>query len=248
MERYIVLRFDDNIIFKDKEKNIELSVKHYPEDYHTDVVIVDENYTEDFIEFIVKELTKTKDLFSLYVKTDSKSIEKRMENLGYKVSNYQYIISKDNCGSEASLEYDVSNILGEEEKDYFLKQINESTKKNHAYFRPNYEYSPYTETSDRWQYLTFRVNGEIVGIVNFEDFLPDDKEHEIDDIFLVSNRICIGGIFAQNEEIVVDIIKYLLHLYKKDVMVNFLYTEDMVKKGILLCNGKFMRTLFLFVE
>lgn len=141
-------------------------------------------------------------------------------------------------------EFVVSNKLDSESKKYFLNHINEIGRINQKYMNPNVKY---TEVSDKWfgmedyQFLIYKNNGKIVGMVDFKIF-DDDKC--ADDLYNCCNSICIRTVLADNEKIIEDIFKDLINKYQKRIILSHLYTDIMLKNVIANVNGIFK---YLFV-
>lgn len=203
--------------------------------YSYDVLRITKDFDYGFIDFILKELIKTKDLCLVEVLFENDEIINIINENNLKIGNYNYMIPLKKYHNIK--EYDVSNNLNEENKKYFLKNINEIGKVNYKYIAPKEEYQ---EISEKWfniedyQVLTFKKRKDIVGMVNFKilDYYECNNE-----LYNDSDSICIRALVANNKETMVDILKYMVNKYQKRIIISHLYTECRLKEAIKDMNG-----------
>lgn len=225
--------------FKDNENKKELKFsKRELQDcdvYSYDVLRITKDFDYNFIAFILKELIKTKDLLMVEILFEDKKILDIIKNNNLKICNYNYVIPFKEYSNIK--EYDVSNNLNDENKKYFLKNINEIGKLNYKYIAPKEEY---LEISDKWfnneyyQIFTFKKEKDIAGMVDFKIF---DYYECNDELYNYSDSICIRALVANNKETMVDILKYMVNKYQKRIIISHLYTENMLKEAIEDMNG-----------
>lgn len=253
MKKYISERENNRIIFKNLLDNSELEVMHYDEKYAFDQIYIDEKYDLDFIEYVIQELKKLNDIGVLYGEYDSLKLEELLYRNGFRISNYQYTIKYLNNFEIG--DYKVSDTLNQEEKEYYLKMINKSTLDNHQYINPNRPYEKYTEkwflsaAQEGFKYRIYRNKDKIVGIVEYINF---DKNYIIKDdtkkYFNWHNKLCIRCIFSEDEQVLEDMIKDLLNIYKKDIIIHITYNEKILKKIVNKLDGRFDVCLYALVE
>lgn len=249
-DKYIKKIKNNNIIFKDKVNNTELTITHIDDKHSFDEIFIDEKYDLDFIDYFVKELKKTNDIaviFSLYSSSD---LEKILLNNNLKISNYQYIIKFKEYPN--TNQYEISTKLNDESKAFYLKTINNIDKINHNYINPNSEFIEFSEKwfeTDEFVYRIYSQDGTIVGIVDYEIF-EDDVEYwkYTNNIFNYNNKLCIRCLFGENEIVLKDIIIDLLNTYKKDIVINTTYAENDLKNVIKQMNGIFNYGRYTLVD
>lgn len=253
MEKYINKKENDKIIFKNLLDNTELEVTHYDEEYVFDQIFLDEKYDLDFIEYVIQKLKETKDIPGLYSEFDSLKLEELLYKNGLRISNYQYTI-KYSKNFELS-NYEISDTLDQNGKDYYLKMLNKSSRNNHPYLDPNHSYREYTEKwfeneeIKKYKYRIYRKNDMIVGIVEYINF---DNDYTVGDsiksYFDYSNKVCIRCIFSEDEQVLEDMIKDLLTIYKKDITVHIIYNDKALKNVVNRFDSRFDVCLYVLVE
>ena len=221
MEKKVI---NNKIIFEDLKNNSRLNVIHYDDPNVFDEPIIDKQYSLDFVDYFVKELTKTNDIYAILSNYDSKELENLMFNNDFRVFNYQYIIKYRNFNQ--SRIYDVENNLNDESKKYFLKHINNMVETNNEYLNPNQTMEKIDDKYFDNVYSIYRVykeNNKIVGIVNYSDS---------------NDFLGIYGLFGENQNILDYIVNDLLINYKKDIYINILYSQNDLKRIVENNKGK----------
>lgn len=243
---YEKIEKDNCYYFRDNKNNKEIKFLkkelHDCEIYSCDILRISKDFDYEFIDFILKELIKTKDLLVVEVLFQNEEIIDILHKNNLKIANINYEIPLKKYNFQN--EFVVSNKLDSESKKYFLNHINEIGRINQKYMNPNVKYR---EVSDKWfgiedyQFLIYKYNGKIMGMVDFKIF-DDDKC--ADDLYNCCNSICIRTILADNEKIIEDMFKDLINRYQKRIILSHLYTDIMLKNAILNVNGIFK---YLFV-
>lgn len=221
--------------------NSKLSISHYDDKDIFDTIFINKGYDLNFINYIVQELRKSKDIIGIFSLYDSQELEKLLENNGLKVLAYQYTIK---YSKQTELEhYNISNILDQEATNFYLKIINMYTKINHEYIYSNTEYQEINENyfkNEEFRYRIYRKNGNIIGIVSyrvFESYFDYGNNNLA--IFDCNNKICIRGLFSNYKQALEDIIKDLLNTYKKDIVIIITYSEKKLRHVVESFNSTF---------
>lgn len=250
MEKYSTIKKDDEIIFKDLTNDLELKIKHYDEDYIFDNIFINEKYELDFIEYVVKELKKTKDIGVLLAEYDSTLLENLLYKNELRISNYQYTIKKTKYNKMDS--YEITNILDKEGKDFYLEMINKYAQSNFTYLYPNKEYKEYSENwfnNEEFEYRVYRKMGKVVGIVDYKNFDYNSNYGKTEkSYFSYNNKLCIRCIFSKDEQVLEEILKDLLNVFKKDIIIHFTYSEKYLKNILNNFNYKFDYCQYILVE
>lgn len=250
MEIYTKSLEDNKIIFKNTLDNSELSVIHYDDEYIFDTIFLNEQYDLNFINYIIQELKKSKDIIGIFSLYDSQVLEKLLENNGLRVLSYQYTIK---YSKKTELEhYNISNILDQEAKDFYLKMINMYIKINHQYIYPNTESQEINENyfkNEGFIYKVYRKNGKIVGIVDFQivNYNCTD-ESSLPSCFNHCNKLFVRGIFSEEKQTLENIIMNLLNTYQRDIIINITYTENELKSVVNKLNGSFDFCQYILVD
>ena len=195
MDNYTKQIQDNKIIFKDILNKKELVVNHYDEDYHFDTVFIDESMNTNFILYVIKELKKTNDLSIVTSLCDSPIIDDVLINNGLRVLNYQYTI--DNKEYLMNNNYDISNVLDDESKNFYLEKVNEISRANSKYLNLDNELTKYNDKIfeiEEFYYRVYREDKNIVGIVDYK---------------VIDNKLFIRSLLCINEQVIEDIIKDL---------------------------------------
>lgn len=250
MEKYIKVIENDKIKFKNLLDGSELEIVHYKDECIFDTIFINEKYDLDFINYVIHQLKKSKDIGVLFVEYDSSIMEKILYKNGLKISNYQYTIKKSkNFKLNA---YEVSNILNQEEKNFYLKIINKLVQENSKYFNPNKQYQEFGEkwfNNEEPEYRVYRKMGKIVGIVDYKNFDYDPNYRDISsNYFNYKNKLCIRCLLSEEEQVIEDILKDLLTFYKKDIIINITYSEKSLRKVVNKFNSKFDFCQYILVE
>lgn len=225
---------DNKIIFEDIDNKICLEVIHNDNECIFDVVTIDEKYTLDFIEYFIKELKKTNDILVIISLYNSKKLEDLLSKYNFKVSNYQYTIKFNNYITHNN--YDIFDNLDYDSKMYYLQMINKIGKVNHKYYNPNKKYQ---EIDEKWfnnedtLYRVYKKDKKIVGISDYK---------------IVDNKVCIRCLLSDDKIVLEDMIKDLLNVYKKDIIINIIYTENNIKEIINNLSSEFNHCKFILVE
>lgn len=238
MKKFTKEIIDQTIIFKDEINKKEIKVKHYDDECIFDILKISEDLDYKFIDYIITELQKTNDISLAIFLFQNDEIENLIHKHNLKILNYNYEIPYQSFKLRRN--YIVSSKLNAESKEYYLKILNEENQKNHLYLSPNEKYQPITEKCfliEGWQYLIYKLNAEIVGVVDFEIF--DDEIGATDELYNYNNAVCIRCLFANNKEIASDILKDLLNRFKKRIIISHQYTNDNLKTAISDINGEF---------
>ena len=250
MKKFTNVRDKDRIVFKNLSDSSELIVNHFDEEYICDTIFIDEKYDLDFVNYIVHILKETDDIGVLFAKYDSRHLEKVLANNGLKVSNYQYTIRNDE--NYRVCEYEVSDVLKFEEKNFYLGIINKLARENCAYLNPDKEFQEY---GDRWfeiedyQYRTYRKNGVIVGIVDYKNFECDAYCKEVsNDCFDYNGKLCIRCLLSEDEKVLEDMLRDLLATYKKEIVINVTYGEKSLKAVLNKFDCKFDFCQYVLIE
>lgn len=82
MEKYIKVIENNKIIFKNLLDGSELKIAHYEDELIFDTIFINEKYDLDFINYVILQLKKSKDLRILFVEYNSSIIEKTMYKIG----------------------------------------------------------------------------------------------------------------------------------------------------------------------
>ncbi len=231
---FVKIEKDRYYSFKDNEKHKEIKfLKRELKDcdvYCYDILRLTKDLNYGFIDFILKELIKSKDLLMCEILFCNDEILKILHKNNLKVGNINYEIPFKN--KKIKFNYEVEYDLNSENKKYFLDHINEIGIINQEYIDPKNEYQV---ISDKWfgiedyEFLTYKYNNKIVGMVDYKIF---DNYETSNDLYNYSNSICIRAIFANNKEILEDILKDLGHRYQKRIIINHLYSDKMLKDAI----------------
>lgn len=233
MDNYTKQIQDNKIIFKDILNKKELVVNHYDEDYHFDTVFIDESMNTNFILYVIKELKKTNDLSIVTSLCDSPIIDDVLINNGLRVLNYQYTI--DNKEYLMNNNYDISNVLDDESKNFYLEKVNEISRANSKYLNLDNELTKYNDKIfeiEEFYYRVYREDKNIVGIVDYK---------------VIDNKLFIRSLLCINEQVIEDIIKDLLNVYKKDLIISITYSENNIREIIKKLNGKFNYCMYKLI-
>lgn len=234
MDNYTKQIQDNKIIFKDILNKKELVVNHYDEDYHFDIVFIDESMSTNFILYVIKELKKTNDLSIVTSLCDSPIIDDVLINNGLRVLNYQYTI--DNKEYLMNNNYDISNVLDDESKNFYLEKVNEISRANSKYLNLDNELTKYNDKIfeiEEFYYRVYREDKNIVGIVDYK---------------VIDNKLFIRSLLCINEQVIEDIIKDLLNVYKKDLIISITYSENNIREIIKKLNGKFNYCMYKLID
>lgn len=234
MDNYTKQIQDNKIIFKDILNKKELVVNHYDEDYHFDTVFIDESMNTNFILYVIKELKKTNDLSIVTSLCDSPIIDDVLINNGLRVLNYQYTI--DNKEYLMNNNYDISNVLDDESKNFYLEKVNEISRANSKYLNLDNELTKYNDKIfeiEEFYYRVYREDKNIVGIVDYK---------------VIDNKLFIRSLLCINEQVIEDIIKDLLNVYKKDLIISITYSENNIREIIKKLNGKFNYCMYKLID
>ncbi len=234
MDNYTKQIQDNKIIFKDILNKKELVVNHYDEDYHFDTVFIDESMNTNFILYVIKELKKTSDLSIVTSLCDSPIIDDVLINNGLRVLNYQYTI--DNKEYLMNNNYDISNVLDDESKNFYLEKVNEISRANSKYLNLDNELTKYNDKIfeiEEFYYRVYREDKNIVGIVDYK---------------VIDNKLFIRSLLCINEQVIEDIIKDLLNVYKKDLIISITYSENNIREIIKKLNGKFNYCMYKLID
>ncbi len=240
MDKYSKEFKDNMFVFNDLEKDVSLKVEHYDEEGVFDVLFVDERFDVDFVAYIVRELKKTDDILTLYSTYDSHRLESKLDELGMKVSNYQYCVEGD--VSSAKGKYEIEDALDDVAKDYYLGNINEYARKNYRYLygqEMEDEYGSKWFREDEQSYRVYKKNGKIVGVVDYQVFEKSEGGHPTNEVFDVADSVCIRALFGEDEDTMKDILRDLSSVYNKRIIVNVTHSEKMLKEALVNLNGKF---------
>lgn len=244
-KRFIKEYIDNKIIFTDLRCNKIVTIKHYDDPNSFDVLRIGEDLNKDFVNYIVSELQRTNDIamcIALYYDND---IENILHNNGFKVSNHNYLISYKKYDLYRDLTRDDN--LNDESKKYYLDMINKLIKQNSKYYNQKAKHLNNKITwNNQFQCLVYKINKKIVGIVDFQNF--GYENHNDDVLFDYNNKIAIRSLFADTIEIGVKILKDLLNMYKKDIIISHLYTDNNLKEIIKKVNGKFIYTIYTNIK
>ena len=234
MDNYTKQIQDNKIIFKDILNKKELVVNHYDEDYHFDTVFIDESMNTNFILYVIKELKKTSDLSIVTSLCDSPIIDDVLINNGLRILNYQYTI--DNKEYLMNNNYDISNVLDDESKNFYLEKVNEISRANSKYLNLDNELTKYNDKIfeiEEFYYRVYREDKNIVGIVDYK---------------VIDNKLFIRSLLCINEQVIEDIIKDLLNVYKKDLIISITYSENNIREIIKKLNGKFNYCMYKLID
>ena len=234
MDNYTKQIQDNKIIFKDILNKKELVVNHYDEDYHFDTVFIDESMNTNFILYVIKELKKTNDLSIVTSLCDSPIIDDVLINNGLRVLNYQYTI--DNKEYLMNNNYDISNVLDDESKNFYLEKVNEISRANSKYLNLDNELTKYNDKIFEIEEFYYRVYREDKNIVGIEDYK------------VIDNKLFIRSLLCINEQVIEDIIKDLLNVYKKDLIISITYSENNIREIIKKLNGKFNYCMYKLID
>ncbi len=243
MEKYINVIENDKIIFKNLLDSSEIVVTDCDSEYAFDNIFINEEYDLDFIDYVVKKLKQSKDIGVMTAEYDSPILEKLLYENGLRVSNYQYTIKKNENFKLDN--YEVSNILNKEDKEFYLKMINKFSRDNHQYIDPNGQYQEYTEKwfdNGRFEYRTYRKNGKIVGVVEYQNF--DYYANSSNSI----NEFHIRCLFSDEDQVMEDILKDLLSIYKKDIIISITHNEKKLKSVVNKMDSDFDFCLYVLVD
>ena len=249
MEKYSKVIKNNKIIFIDKLHNKKLTVNHFDDKSIFDTIYIDETYDINFLDYIIKELIKTDDINSLYLLNNNLDLKNIINNNGFKISHYQYKI-KYNKTFKLNYNYEITNTLDNDSKKYYLKMINNFSKQNNNYLELKEEVK-YDENwlNNRFNYRVYKLNKKIVGILDYNLF--NENEFNINsEIFNYNNKLCIRCLFGKSKEILLDIIKDLLNVFKKDIIISFTPSEKnleyILNKSNL--NSKFDYCLYILFK
>ncbi len=250
MEKYIKEIENNKIIFKNLSDGSKLEIEHYEDECIFDTIFINEKYDLNFINYIIQQLKESNDIKVLFVDYDSPLVEKMLYKNGLKVSNYQYTIK---YSKNFKLnDYEVSTVLNEEAKNFYLKIINSLARENSLYFNPNQSYQEYGEKwfcNEEFAYRVYRKMGKIVGIVDYKNFdYNPNHENTTNNHFNYNNKLCIRCLLSEEEQVIEDILKDLLSFYKKDIIINITYTEKILKNVVEKFNSKFDYCQYILME
>lgn len=250
MEKYIKVIENNKIIFKNLLDGSELKIAHYEDELIFDTIFINEKYDLDFINYVIHQLKKSQDLRILFVEYNSSIIEKTMYKNGLKVLNYQYTIKKSKNFELNS--YQISNILNQEEKNFYLNIINKLSQENSVYLNLNKQYQKYSEKwfdIEGFEYRVYRKMGKIAGIVDYKNFDYDSNyEEHSSEYFNYNNKLCIRCLLSEEEQVIEDILKDLLTLYQKDIIINITYNEKSLHNVVNRLNSQFDFCQYILVD
>jgi len=215
---------NNKIIFHNKVDNTEIIVEHYDDSKCYDLLNIIKTNDIEFFEYIIKELKNSNDVKIVSVLYESIELENMLLEYGFKVLNYEYFIEYEE-GIKTNNIYQVDTNLDEQSKKIYLEKLNEIGRDNYKYLYDNS--NEYKEYNDSWfnkdfVYSIYRKNGEVIGIVDYK---------------ISANELYIRCLLGKEDEILEDILKNLLIMYKKDITISFVYIEKDLKKVIKNMNG-----------
>ncbi|MBP3800224.1 MAG: hypothetical protein ILA19_04515, partial [Bacilli bacterium] len=184
--------------------------------------------------YVIKELKKTNDLSIVTSLCDSPIIDDVLINNGLRVLNYQYTI--DNKEYLMNNNYDISNVLDDESKNFYLEKVNEISRANSKYLNLDNELTKYNDKIfeiEEFYYRVYREDKNIVGIVDYK---------------VIDNKLFIRSLLCINEQVIEDIIKDLLNVYKKDLIISITYSENNIREIIKKLNGKFNYCMYKLID
>lgn len=249
MKKYDNTIENNEIVFKNLLDGSELKIKHYEDEFIFDEIFINEKYDLNFVNYIVQQLKKTKDIGVLFAEYDLPTLEKILYKNGLKVSNYQYTIKK--TKNFKLNNYEVSNILNIEDKKFYLEIINKISYDNFLYLNPNMKYQKIGENwfkVEDFEYRVYRKTGKIVGIVEYKNYNYNSNYSKVSkNYFDYNNKLCIRCLLSEEEQVLEDILKDLLNIYKKDIIINITYNEKTLKNIVNKFDSKFNFCQYVFV-
>lgn len=250
MKKYITIKKDNEIIFKDLTNSLELKIKHYDDEFIFDNIFINEKYELDFIEYVIKQLKITKDIGVFCAEYDSPLLENMLYKNGLRILNYQYTIKKNKCTKIDN--YEISDVLNKEGKNFYLEMLNKYAQGNFTYLNPNKKYQKCGENwfkNGEFEYRIYRKMGKIVGIVDYKNFDYDPNYGNVSNsYFNYNNRLCIRCLFSKESQVLEDILKDLLNVFKKEIIIPITYSEKNLKNILNNFNYKFDFCQYVLVE
>jgi hypothetical protein len=247
---YVKKTENNKIIFKNNLDNTKLIVIHNDDENIYDPLFINDKYDLNFIDYVIKELKKTKDIFVIFSLVNSLKIENLLKENQFKILNYQYNIKFRNyskiCG------YDISSNLDDEGKYFYLKNLNKINKSNNEYLSSNKKYDEFNENwfkNKEFEYRIYKKNGKVVGIVDYKIFDNDSNNiNKTNEVFNCNNKLCIRCLLSDNKLVIEDIIKDLLNTYKKDIIIHSTYNEKDLKDVLVKLKSNFDFCQYILVE
>jgi len=246
MNKYVKLIEKNEIIFKNKIDNTQLTITHFDKSDTYDAPIINKNYDLDFIDFVIKELKRTNDIVSVMTLYDNYNLENMLVENGFRSIITEYIIDYNDYNDITK--YETSNDLNKESKEYYLNMLNRFSRINQSVFYPNEEYKEYNDDSFHWDngyiYKIYKQDGKIVGMVDYIIFEEKEELKEKESYNNYNGKLCIRGLFSDKKDILEDIIKDLLNEYKKDIVINVSSIDDDLNDIVNKLNGKFKYRIY----
>lgn len=239
---------DKKITFKDKLNNTELVVVHDADKHAYDNIFIDEKFSLKFINYIITELKKSKDIAAIYSLYDSELLENALNDMGLRVANYNFNIYFTNKDYEIN-GYQISEEFDDDAKKFYADMINKINKVNYKYL----SYGDYREHSEKDVNLdflcrTYYKDGKVVGVVNYE-IMPYDPEYvAVNKHFDYNNKVCIRTILSEDKEVLIDMLKDLLNIYKKDMTISITYVERKTLSAIRKMDSKFVCCQYVLID
>lgn len=246
-KRFTKKFIDNKIIFTDIEYNKTVKIKHYDDPNSFDILRINNDLDKKFVNYIISELQGTNDICSCEILYYDKLIEDVLHNNGFKVSNYNYLIPYKNYPLSKNLVS--SGNIDDESKKYYLDMLNKKIGENSKYYSKNIKHigEKYFENTE-FEYLVYKINNKIVGIVDFQNFNYISPNNNIDELYDYSNKLAIRNLFADTIEMRVEILKDLLNKYNKDIIIGHLYTDNDLKEAIKKVGGKFKYAMYTSIK
>ncbi len=249
MNKYTKKIENDKIIFSNLTDNTEIIIKHYDNKNSFDILYIDNHYELSFIEFVVEELKKTKDIYLLISNFYSPQLEEKLFSKGFRVMNHDYLIEKNSY--VLSQDYVSSDKLDKEGIKFYLEKLNESVTINRKHYNPDKNNNKITESvlkNDKFAHKIYKKDGKIVGIVDYVVFEDNKKENTFTYDETYNNILCIRSLLSKYEILIEDILKDLANIYQRDIVISILYTEDKIRKVINKLGGKLKCSRYVLIN
>lgn len=226
---------ENKIIFKDKLNSTELGVVSNKDNNSYENIFIDEKFSLKFIYYIVRELRKFKDLFSIYSLYDSELLESNLHKMGLKVLNYNYnLFNKKYYKID---KYDVKEQFDKESEKFYLDIVNEINGLNNKYLNNEY-FKKYREIDNKdYLYRIYCQNDLVLGIVKYE---LEHKSKSNNKCFNYNNKVYINKIVGKDKKIIKDMIIDLFNIYQKDIIISVTYSEKILLDTVKELNNKFL--------
>lgn len=220
-------------IFKDLKNDIKVIFQAKNNDYSSDILYIEENYSIDFIKYIIDELVNKNKLGVIISKVDSKDIIELLDNYSIKLANSEYIISYIKTKEIDNIK--IIDKLNQELKEYYLNKLNDEININIKYYNPSLKNKLYNKNifNTDYNFDAYYLNNKFIGIVDYK---------------IVDNKICIRSIFTDYNDDKITIINDLINRYKLDIIITCTYTNNDLKNIIYKLNGKFNYSLFNLIK